>query len=103
MAKPFEKTYRLALYQSCIGTVDIVMVSEYFGADDATSHSKGVMRISEPVEIVFQPLSPEAAREIARASLDEEEQRLTAEINTRLKSIREKRANLETESTEPVT
>lgn len=99
MADPFEKTRRLALYQF-VGPVAYTFVSEYHGEEDVTHHPKDCIRISEPLEVCFRPMCTQEARDAARASLDAEEERLRDEMESRLKAIRQKRAELADEVTE---
>lgn len=90
MTTPFDKPRRIALYQYVTG-VDYVFISEYFGENDATHHGAGAVRISEPVEVSFIPIS---SPESLSHALDAEERRLLEDTESQLKRIRQKREHL---------
>jgi hypothetical protein len=84
---PLEKTYAVALFQSIeCGYVTVWDVKE--------SMISGYVRISEPVQMRFQPLSQEEVLQSAVAAFDAEERKAREECNKRVAQIRERKAQL---------
>lgn len=89
---PCERTYTVALYQ-ILGAGSVRIANYYGDADDKVYHA-GEARISEPLQVKFQPLSSEQAIQNAVASLDAQETKVRLECEEKILAIREQKASL---------
>lgn len=91
MSDPFAEPRQVALYQDM--SHGWTRVSRFWGKDDSLNHS-GDVRISEPLDVTFKPLSSNEAITNAVAVLDAQEKKLLADTEMSLRKIREQKQNL---------
>ena len=85
---PFAQPYKIALYKEL--SSGWTHVSHFYGEDDANYHGDSV-RISQPVEVPFEPLSDEKVIEAALKTLDATEQNIRVEFQKKLDALNEQR------------